>query len=82
MIRRLSLSLAVLLLFGALTVVMTWPQGRMLGTAVPDSHDPLLSIWRLALVAVGVIGFVISLGVNSPFYQPLSSVIFVYRGRG
>ena len=40
-----------LILFGALTVFMTWPQARHLSTHVPDSDDPLLSIWRLSWVA-------------------------------
>ena len=40
-----------LLLFGALTVFMTWPQARHLSTHVPNSDDPLLSIWRLSWVA-------------------------------
>ena len=44
-------SLAVLLLFAALTVLMTWPQARHMATHVPDSDDPLLSIWRISWVA-------------------------------
>ena len=40
-----------LMLFGALTVFMTWPQARHLSTHVPNSDDPLLSIWRLSWVA-------------------------------
>jgi hypothetical protein len=43
--------LAMLLLFVALTVGMTWPQTRHLSTHVHDSDDPLLSIWRIAWVA-------------------------------
>lgn len=50
MSRRLT-SLASLLLFVALTVFMTWPQARLLSTHVPDSDDPLLSIWRIAWIA-------------------------------
>jgi hypothetical protein len=30
---------------------MTWPQARYLSTHVPDSDDPLLSIWRIAWIA-------------------------------
>ena len=30
--------------------------------------------------SIGVIGFVISLGLNSPFYEPLRAVFFPYRG--
>jgi hypothetical protein len=50
MSRRLT-SIASLVLFAALTVLMTWPQARVLSTHVPDSDDPLLSIWRLAWIA-------------------------------
>ena len=49
--RRRTTALAALLLFAALTVLMTWPQARLLATHVPDSDDPLLSIWRLAWIA-------------------------------
>ena len=35
---------------------------------------------RLTLLSIGVIGFVISLGLNSPFYQPLRALFFPYRG--
>ncbi len=35
---------------------------------------------RLAIIAVGAIGFVISLGLNSPFYEPLRASIFPDRG--
>jgi hypothetical protein len=37
--------------FALLTVVMTWPQVRHLNTMVPNSDDPLLSIWRLSWIA-------------------------------
>lgn len=30
---------------------MTWPQARLLSTHVPDSDDPLLSMWRIAWIA-------------------------------
>lgn len=49
--KRRATSLAALPLFAVLTVVMTWPQARLLSTHVPDSDDPLLSIWRLAWIA-------------------------------
>ena len=42
---------AVAVLFVALTVVMTWPQAARLSTAVHDSDDPLLSIWRISWIA-------------------------------
>ena len=51
MTRRKTTALAALLLFAALTVLMTWPQARLLSTHVPDSDDPLLSIWRIAWIA-------------------------------
>ena len=35
---------------------------------------------RATLVALGVIAFVISLGLNSPFYEALRTVLFPYRG--
>jgi hypothetical protein len=35
---------------------------------------------RVTLIALGAIGFVISLGLNSPFYEPLRAVLFPYRG--
>ncbi len=35
---------------------------------------------RIAIAALGVIGFVISLGLNSPFYEPLRAIVFPYRG--
>jgi hypothetical protein len=49
--RRFRPGLAVLVLFAALTVLMTWPQARHLSTHVPDADDPLLSIWRIAWIA-------------------------------
>jgi hypothetical protein len=35
---------------------------------------------RVTLVAVGVIGLVISLGLNTPFYQVLRALVLPYRG--
>ncbi|MDP2319478.1 MAG: hypothetical protein Q8O42_09105 [Acidobacteriota bacterium] len=49
--RRDKAGLGALLLFGALTVLMTWPQAARLSTHLPDADDPLLSIWRLAWIA-------------------------------
>jgi hypothetical protein len=40
---------AVVLLFVALSVFMTWPQAASLDS-VPDTGDPLFSIWRLCWV--------------------------------
>lgn len=38
------------LLMGGLTAAMLWPQVRQLD-AIPEHHDPLFSMWRLAWVA-------------------------------
>lgn len=35
---------------------------------------------RMALLGVGLVGFVLSLGLNTPFYEPLRTVLVVYRG--
>ena len=35
---------------------------------------------RTTLVAMGIIAFIISLGLNSPFYEPLRAIFFPYRG--
>ena len=35
---------------------------------------------RVSLMTIGAIGFVISLGLNSPLYEPLRAVLFPYRG--
>ena len=35
---------------------------------------------RAILIALGATGFVISLGLHSPFYEPLRAVMFPYRG--
>ncbi len=51
MIRPAVQKLGALLLFIALTIVMTWPQARNMSTQVHNSDDPLLSIWRLAWIA-------------------------------
>ena len=48
---RRTTNIGALLLFVALSVLMTWPQARLIATHLPDSHDPLLSIWRIAWIA-------------------------------
>ena len=45
---RRTTNIGALLLFVVLSVLMTWPQARLIATHLPDSHDPLLSIWRIA----------------------------------
>jgi Dolichyl-phosphate-mannose-protein mannosyltransferase len=50
--RRVAIVAAVMLLFAALTALMTYPQVRHLQTDVsPDIGDPLFSTWRLSWVA-------------------------------
>jgi hypothetical protein len=50
--RRLVTAVGVLALFATLTVILTYPQVRLLTTSVtPDFGDPLLSTWRLAWFA-------------------------------
>lgn len=51
MTARLRNSLGIAALFVALTVAMTWPQARHLGSWIYDNDDPLLSIWRLSWIA-------------------------------
>ena len=48
---RRTTNIGALLLFVVLSVLMTWPQARLIATHLPDSHDPLLSIWRIAWIA-------------------------------
>jgi hypothetical protein len=49
---RVLSAIGVLLVYAALTAVMTWPQVRELGRGVSiDIGDPLLSTWRMAWVA-------------------------------
>ena len=35
---------------------------------------------RISLITIGAIAFVISLGLNSPFYEPLRAILLPYRG--
>ncbi len=42
---------AVLGLFTALTVVMTWPQARQISTHAVDHHDVFFNMWRLGWFA-------------------------------
>lgn len=51
MTRRIGLGVIVVLTFILLTAVMTLPQVRYMGTLVPNSDDPLLSIWRISWIA-------------------------------
>lgn len=44
-------NVAIVLLFFALTALITYPQVRGLGTLVPYHTDPYFSMWRLAWVA-------------------------------
>ena len=42
---------AVVLLFVAMTIVLTWPQARVLSTHAREHHDVYFNMWRLAWVA-------------------------------
>ena len=42
---------AVVLLFIAMTIVLTWPQARVLSTHAREHHDVYFNMWRLAWVA-------------------------------
>lgn len=35
---------------------------------------------RIALMGVGLVGLILSLGLNTPLYEPIRSVLFIYRG--
>lgn len=35
---------------------------------------------RIALVSVGLVGLILSLGLNTPLYEPIRTVFFIYRG--
>lgn len=48
---RLYEVVGVLLVFGTLTVGLTWPQAAQLRTHVASADDSLLSIWRIAWIA-------------------------------
>jgi hypothetical protein len=52
MTRRGTLTwLGVALLFGGLSVVMTWPMSRHLSTVAPQHHDVFFNMWRLRWIA-------------------------------
>ena len=44
-------TLGVVLLFAAMTIVMTWPQARVLATHAREHYDVYFNMWRLAWVA-------------------------------
>jgi hypothetical protein len=46
--RRAGETLAATLLFAALTIVLTWPQVRVLATHAREHHDVYFNMWRLA----------------------------------
>lgn len=35
---------------------------------------------RVALIGVGVVGLILSFGLNTPLYEPIRNVLFIYRG--
>ncbi|MGE5813177.1 MAG: hypothetical protein ACM36C_01700 [Acidobacteriota bacterium] len=48
---RVRQAASAALLFGALTVVMTWPQALVMSSHVASHFDSFFSIWRLAWIA-------------------------------
>jgi len=51
-LRSLQIAIGLILLYGALTLVMTYPQVRVLDRGVSlDLGDPLFSTWRLSWIA-------------------------------
>jgi hypothetical protein len=65
---RLARGAGVILLFLALTVLMTWPQAAHMATYVGNSDDPLLSIWRMAWIAHALPRFPLELFNGNIFY--------------
>jgi hypothetical protein len=59
---------AVILVFFALTALMTWPQTAHMATYVGNSDDPLLSIWRMAWIAHALPRFPAELFNGNIFY--------------
>jgi len=51
-----SQTAGALIFLCALTVLLTWPQARYLGSRVADHGDPLLSMWRLEWLVNGAPG--------------------------
>lgn len=51
MMRRSASSLGALLLVGALTVVVTWPQANHMGSHLVEHQDAYFSIWRTSWIA-------------------------------
>jgi hypothetical protein len=65
---RLARGVGIILLFFALTVLMTWPQAAHMATYVGNSDDPLLSIWRMAWIAHALPRFPLELFNGNIFY--------------
>ena len=65
---------AILLLFLALAVVLTWPLALNLQTAVPDQGDPLLTTWIINWVGYALTHSPMSL-YEAPIYYPARLVL-------
>jgi hypothetical protein len=75
--RALITGLAVVLLFTALTAVMTYPQVRHLGSGVSlDIGDPLLSTWRLSWIAHQIVRDPWHLFDGNIFYPARNTLAF------
>lgn len=57
-----------LLFPGVIAIVMT-----IVGLLTIDRN-------RITLIVLGITGFIISFGLNSPFYEPLRAIVLPYRG--
>ena len=76
MMARAGQACAVVALFVALTVLMTWPQTQHLGTHVADAEDPLLSIWRISWIAHALPRHPLDLFNGNIFYPEKRTLAF------
>jgi hypothetical protein len=68
---------AVVIFYGVMTAVMTYPQVTVLGTSVSLDHgDPLFSTWRLAWVAHQVVRDPMNLFNANIFHPELRTLAF------
>jgi hypothetical protein len=75
--RRLVFASALTVFFAALTVLMTYPQVRFLGTGVSeDIGDPLFSTWRLSWIAHQIVRDPMHLFDGNIFYPSLHTLAF------
>ena len=69
MVRKAGREIAVIALYLALAVAMTWPLARHMGTAVADLGDPLVNTWILDWVAHALTHAPLHL-YDAPLHQP------------